>query len=56
MTVKVYGDEAHEHADGTGLDVRDGGHLLVLDTVGVSRPKQIAIYAPDTWKRAEVTK
>lgn len=56
MAVKVYGTETYEHADGNDLDVRDDGHLVVLDTAGVSKPRQIAIYRPSQWARAEVTK
>lgn len=56
MPVKVIGTDAAtqdgvEHADASDMTVRDG-HLIV-----VSRgPTTVAIYAPGTWARAEVTK
>jgi hypothetical protein len=40
-----------EHQDGTSIDVRESGHLIVLREVDT-----IAIYAPVCWRSAEVTK
>jgi hypothetical protein len=57
MAVKVYGKPTthnYDHSEGTGVDVRDG-HLLVLAGVSVTTPRQIAVYTPGTWIRAEVT-
>jgi hypothetical protein len=56
MSVTVIGTDAAtqdgvEHGNGIDIAVQDG-HLIV-----VSRgPQTIAIYAPGSWTRAEVTK
>ena len=42
-----------QHGNGTGIEVREGGHLLVFPEAS-TRP--IAIYVPGTWVSAEVTK
>jgi hypothetical protein len=58
MAIKVYPTETndtHEHADGTGLDVRDG-HLFVTVGNGAQPSHRIAVYAPGKWDRAEATK
>jgi len=60
MAVKVYETttpETHEHADGAGLDVRDGHLIVIRGTSTVTEPQhRIAIYAPGKWERAEITK
>jgi hypothetical protein len=40
-----------EHQDGTGIDVRESGHLIVMSGVDT-----VAIYAPNSWVSAEITK
>ncbi len=41
-----------QHGNGMGIEVREGGHLLVFREAS-TRP--IAIYVPGTWVSAEVT-
>jgi hypothetical protein len=59
MAVKVYGNPKthgdYDHSEGTGVDVREG-HLIVQSGASVSTPRQIAVYTPGSWVRAEVTK
>jgi hypothetical protein len=40
-----------EHQDGTGIDVRESGHLIVVTGMDT-----LAIYRPGSWTSAEVTK
>jgi hypothetical protein len=41
-----------QHADGADIDIRDG-HLVVLSA---APSKRVAIYAPGSWKSAQIAK
>ena len=56
MAVKVVSSNSKlradsEHQEGTGIDVRESGHLIVVRDMDT-----VAIYAPNSWISAEVTK
>jgi hypothetical protein len=56
MAVKVVSSNGRvradsEHQDGTGIEVRESGHLIV-----VRDGSALAIHAPGSWISAEVTK